>query len=74
MVDFLKECNARANRPFLIQSVMTGANAKYEADKKLMTELADDSELHFCFAHSLCSVYLTWACDSRTRAEGEPRG
>lgn len=77
MVDFLKECNARANRPFLIQSMMTGANAKYEGDKKLMTDLADDSEHDFPLVPSLSFVYLTRASipfDSRTRAEGKPSG
>lgn len=45
MVDFLKECNMRSRRPAILQSMMSGANAKYESDRKLMTDLADESEL-----------------------------
>lgn len=42
MVDFLVECNLRANRPGLLTSVMVQTNAKYEEDIKTMTELADE--------------------------------
>ncbi|KAJ7118363.1 bifunctional P-450/NADPH-P450 reductase [Mycena epipterygia] len=41
MSDFLKESGARSNRPRVIQSMMRGTNAKYQADIKLMRELAE---------------------------------
>ena len=43
MVDFLIECNLRANRPGLLTSVMVSTTAKYEEDIKTMAELADKS-------------------------------
>ena len=43
MVDFLVECNLRANRPGLLNSVMVGTTAKYEQDIKTMAELGDES-------------------------------
>ncbi|KAJ3553744.1 hypothetical protein NM688_g3453 [Phlebia brevispora] len=42
MVDFLIECNLRANRPGLLNSMMVGTTAKYEEDVKTMAHLADD--------------------------------
>ena len=44
MVDFLIECNLRANRPGLLTSMMMGTTAKYEQDIKTMQELADESK------------------------------
>ena len=44
MVDFLVECNLRANRPGLLNSMMYGTTAKYEQDMKTMNDLADESE------------------------------
>ncbi|KAJ7164230.1 fatty acid hydroxylase [Mycena filopes] len=41
MGDFLAECGARANRPRVVQAVMRGTTAKYEADIKTMTDLAN---------------------------------
>ncbi|KAK0471086.1 fatty acid hydroxylase [Armillaria novae-zelandiae] len=50
MMDFLKECNHRANRPSIIQAFMTNTNDKYEADIKILRETADkivaDRRLH----------------------------
>ncbi|KAK0214536.1 fatty acid hydroxylase [Armillaria fumosa] len=50
MMDFLKECNHRANRPSIIQAFMTNTNDKYEADIKNLRETADkivaDRRLH----------------------------
>lgn len=44
MIDFLIECNLRANRPGLLSSMMVGTTAKFEQDVKIMAELADESE------------------------------
>ncbi|KAF7316595.1 Fatty acid hydroxylase [Mycena chlorophos] len=41
MGDFLVECGNRASRPRIVQAVMRGTNAKYEADRKKMRDLAD---------------------------------
>ncbi|KAJ7118091.1 cytochrome P450 [Mycena epipterygia] len=41
MGDFLRESGLRANRPRVVQSMMWGTNAKYQADIKLMRELAE---------------------------------
>ncbi|KAK0200256.1 fatty acid hydroxylase [Desarmillaria ectypa] len=50
MMDFLMECNHRANRPGFIQAFMTNTNDKYEADIKILRETADkivaDRRLH----------------------------
>lgn len=43
MVDFLIECNLRANRPGLLSSIMVNTTAKYEQDVQTMAELADQS-------------------------------
>ncbi len=55
MVDFLIECNLRANRPTIVNSMMVGTTAKYEQDIKTMAELADESEtlLRICV---LCAL------------------
>ncbi|KAF9032816.1 fatty acid hydroxylase [Hymenopellis radicata] len=41
MMDFLRECNLRANRPSIVQSFMKNTNDKYAADIKLLRETAD---------------------------------
>ncbi|KAJ6460262.1 fatty acid hydroxylase [Mycena sanguinolenta] len=41
MADFLGESGLRANRPWVLQAVMRGMTAKYEADIKTMRDLAD---------------------------------
>ncbi|KAK7038997.1 hypothetical protein VNI00_010389 [Paramarasmius palmivorus] len=41
MVDFLKECFSRTQRPSIVQALMTGTNAKWEEDVKFMTEIAE---------------------------------
>lgn len=38
------ECQLRANRPRLLTAVMTGAQARFDADLKLMTDMAKSSE------------------------------
>ena len=43
MVDFLIECNLRANRPSILNSVMVNTTAKYEQDIQTMAQLADES-------------------------------
>ncbi|KAF5387254.1 hypothetical protein D9757_006892 [Collybiopsis confluens] len=40
MTNFLKESYIRANRPSLIQALMSGANAKWEEDARFMTNVA----------------------------------
>ncbi|KAF7294065.1 Fatty acid hydroxylase [Mycena kentingensis (nom. inval.)] len=42
MGDFLGESGNRASRPRIVQAVMRGTNAKYEADIKKMRDLADN--------------------------------
>ena len=42
MMDFLVECGYRANRPPIMQSLMCGTNAKYEADMKIMADLCNE--------------------------------
>ena len=49
MIDFLVECNLRANRPGLLTSMMVGTTAKYEQDVKVMAELADESKSFLLF-------------------------
>ena len=56
MVDFLVECNLRANRPGILNSVMVNTAAKYEQDIKTMAELADESEYEI---HRLRFILLT---------------
>ena len=48
MADFLLESGRRANRASLVQAMMTGTNAKYEADMKTMNELVDESACTSC--------------------------
>ena len=43
MGEFLLESGRRANRPSLVQAIMTGTNAKYEADMASMGELVTES-------------------------------
>lgn len=38
------ECQLRANRPRLLTALMTGAQARFDADLKLMTDMAKSSE------------------------------
>ena len=40
----LGECQLRANRPRLATAMMTGTQAQFDADLKLMTDLAKSSE------------------------------
>lgn len=44
MTDFLKESGARANRPSVVQALMTGTNAKYAEDIKYMADLGNRSK------------------------------
>lgn len=43
--DFFKESYLRTLRPSVVQALMTGTTAKYEADQKLMKDVADNSEI-----------------------------
>ena len=61
----LTECQLRANRPRLVTAVMTSTQAQFEADLKLMTDIAKSSgytghlrplkHLTFFFFVSSCS-------------------
>ncbi|OCH86500.1 cytochrome P450 [Obba rivulosa] len=42
LADFLVESGRRANRPFLVKSMMMGSNAKYEQDIRTMAQLAEE--------------------------------
>ncbi|KAJ6454873.1 cytochrome P450 [Mycena vitilis] len=62
MGDFLKECGRRAVRPGVVQAVMRGASAKYEADIKKMKGLADQivetRKAHPIPKHDLLDIML----------------
>ena len=47
MVEFLIECSNRTLRPGIIQSMMRGTNAKYDANQQIMMELVDESKSLF---------------------------
>jgi len=54
MTDFLKECFLRASRPSIVQAMMPGATAKFEADRQFMTSVAERSTsavIRFFFDH-----------------------
>ncbi|KAI8976616.1 fatty acid hydroxylase [Trametes punicea] len=42
MADFLVECTNRANRPPIMNTILRGSSAKYEADMKVMNQLVDE--------------------------------
>ncbi|TBU21982.1 fatty acid hydroxylase [Dichomitus squalens] len=42
MADFLIESGRRASRPSIVQAIMSGTNAKYEDDIRIMNELVDE--------------------------------
>lgn len=44
MSDFLVESGRRANRPAVVQAMMTGTNAKYEEDIRVLGALANEGE------------------------------
>lgn len=56
MVDFLIECNLRANRPGILNSMMMSTTAKYEQDIKVMADLADQSRLESGFLSTITSL------------------
>lgn len=68
MADFLKECSERFTRPRLLQAVMYGKTAKYQADIKKMKDLADESMIEFTL---IWSNSLLIAC-SRGDAKSTP--
>ena len=43
MTEFLKESGSRASRPAVVQALMTGTNAKYSEDMKVMSDLGNQS-------------------------------
>ncbi|KAJ7708609.1 fatty acid hydroxylase [Mycena metata] len=69
MGDFLAECGLRANRPRVVQAVMRGTTAKYEADIKTMTDLANQivasRKAHPVAKHDLLDTMLN-ARDPKT--------
>ncbi|KAJ6577595.1 fatty acid hydroxylase [Mycena capillaripes] len=62
MGDFLTESGLRANRPRVLQAVMRGTTAKYEADIKKMKDLADQivatRKAHPISKHDLLDIML----------------
>ncbi|OSC98018.1 bifunctional P-450/NADPH-P450 reductase [Trametes coccinea BRFM310] len=42
MVDFLIESGKRASRPYIVQSMMTSTNAKYEQDQRILAQLVNE--------------------------------
>ncbi|KAJ7622599.1 fatty acid hydroxylase [Mycena polygramma] len=62
MGDFLKESGQRAVRPWMVQAVMRGTTAKYEADIKKMKDLADQivatRKAHPIPKHDLLDIML----------------
>lgn len=51
MFDFLVEAQSRASRPAIVQPFMLSKTAKFEADKKLMTDFAQDSTQDYLPSH-----------------------
>ncbi|KAJ6522368.1 fatty acid hydroxylase [Mycena vulgaris] len=62
MAEFLGESGLRANRPRILQAVMRGTTAKYEADIKKMKDLADQivatRKTHPITKHDLLDIML----------------
>ncbi|KAI0642932.1 bifunctional P-450/NADPH-P450 reductase [Trametes meyenii] len=62
MGDFLIESGRRANRPAIVQSMMSATNAKYEEDQrilgKLVDEILDDHRAHPPEKQDILSVML----------------
>ncbi|TFK90994.1 bifunctional P-450/NADPH-P450 reductase [Polyporus arcularius HHB13444] len=63
MADFLIESGRRANRLSLVQAVMTGTNAKYEEDQRilatLVNDILEDHRAHPPAKNDLVQVMLT---------------
>jgi cytochrome P450/NADPH-cytochrome P450 reductase len=63
MGDFLKECSHRTKRPSIVQALMSGTNAQYAADMKLMTDTAakiiSDRKARPIAKRDLLSIMLT---------------
>ena len=73
MGDFLIESGRRANRPTLVQSMMAGSNAKYEADINTLSTVADESEPPAKLSNHLQELtYLMLAWNSSTGSQGQP--
>lgn len=70
MVDFLKECNNRANRPWIVQAFTS--SAKYQADIALMRETAEKSKQSLrAVPYFLMAIILT-RCQSLQSARHIP--
>ena len=70
MTDFLIESGRRSARPSLVQAMMTGTNAKYEEDQRIMNSLVDQSE---SVAKSLTlTIVLNVECISLAGSPREP--
>lgn len=48
MGDFLIESGKRANRPTIVQSMMSSTNAKYEEDQRILGQLVNESTSPMC--------------------------
>ena len=44
MIDFLRESDRRAERPYIVQALMSGTNAKYKQDIQTLHRLVDESK------------------------------
>ena len=44
MSEFLMECYQRTNRPYVVQTLMTATNAKYEENQRIMNKLVSESK------------------------------
>ena len=50
MIDFLVEGGRRSIRPGIVQAMMTGTNAKYDADINTLNTLVEESESRWIYA------------------------
>jgi len=64
------ECQLRANRPRLLTAVMTGAQARFDADLKLMTDMAKSSERIVCLYFLNRLIFFSLSSCSET--QGKP--
>ncbi len=71
MVDFLIESGNRANRPPIANTLMWGANAKYQEDLKVMNELVDERPCSSLLACCLRKRLLMLVC-SDSGTQGQP--
>jgi hypothetical protein len=66
----LKECQLRSNRPRIATAVMTITQAQFDADLKLMTDIATSSE--FIKVHTPSKAPEVQPVSSCSEAQGKP--